>query len=128
MRIYKEFMFDAAHYLPYAEEGHPNRRMHGHSFRVVVWLEGRPDPATGLVRHFEDVERELTKVRGELDHHLLNEIEGLEFPTLEKISAWIWEKLKGPLPEVSRIEIHRASCNEGCVYDGPEDNQVEDGA
>ena len=120
MKIYKEFFFDAAHFLPYAEEGHPNRRMHGHSFRVVVWLSGRPSPDTGLVRHFEDVEREVMAVRERLDHHLLNEIAGLELPTLEHIAAWIWKALAGPLPEIARVEVHRASCREGCVYDGPE--------
>lgn len=120
MKIYKEFFFDAAHFLPYAEEGHPNRRMHGHSFRVVVWLSGKPSTETGLVRHFEDVEREVMAVRDKLDHHLLNEIEGLELPTLEHIAAWIWKALAGPLPEISRVEVHRASCREGCVYDGPE--------
>jgi 6-pyruvoyltetrahydropterin/6-carboxytetrahydropterin synthase len=120
MRIYKEFFFDAAHYLPYAEPDHPNRRMHGHSFRAVIWLEGTPSPETGLVRHFEDIERELARVRDRLDHRLLNEIEGLELPTLERIAVWIWRELEAPLPEIARIEIHRASCREGCVYDGPE--------
>lgn len=125
MRIYKEFLFDAAHFLPYAADGHPNRRMHGHSFRAVVWLEGKPAAETGLVRHFEDVERELMRVREKLDHRLLNEIEGLEFPTLERIAMWIWDELKTPLPEIARIEIHRASCNEGCVYDGPQAEKNE---
>ena len=97
MRIYKEFFFDAAHFLPYAADGHPNRRMHGHSFRVVVWLAGKPAAETGLVRHFEDVEREVMAVRERLDR------------ALEK-----------PLPEIARVEVHRASCREGCVYDGPD--------
>lgn len=119
MRIYKEFFFDAAHYLPHAEQGHPNRRMHGHSFRVVVWLSGKPSPATGQLRPFDEVEQEVMSLRGELDHHLLNEVEGLSVPTLENLAVWIWEKLKAPLPELTRVEIHRASCREGCIYDGP---------
>tara|TARA_R110002110_G_scaffold29413_1_gene105041 strand:+ start:6089 stop:6457 length:369 start_codon:yes stop_codon:yes gene_type:complete len=120
MKIYKEFFFDAAHFLPYAEDGHPNRRMHGHSFRTVVWLKGKPAAQTGLVRHFEDMEGALSSVREKLDHHLLNEIEGLEFPTLERIATWIWHELATALPEIMRVEVHRASCREGCVYDGPE--------
>jgi hypothetical protein len=31
---------------------------------------------------------------GELDHSCLNEIEGLENPTSENLSRWIWEKFK----------------------------------
>jgi 6-pyruvoyltetrahydropterin/6-carboxytetrahydropterin synthase len=43
MRIYKEFSFEAAHFLPSAPPGHPNARVHGHSFRVRVTLAGEPD-------------------------------------------------------------------------------------
>jgi 6-pyruvoyltetrahydropterin/6-carboxytetrahydropterin synthase len=121
MRIYKDFLFDAAHFLPGAPEGHPNRRVHGHSFRVRVWLDGAVSPKTGLVRHFEEFQRALDGLRDRLDHHMLNEIEGLENPTLEHIAVWLWKNLQAPLPELARIEIHRASCNEGCVYDGPGD-------
>jgi 6-pyruvoyltetrahydropterin/6-carboxytetrahydropterin synthase len=118
MRILKQFSFDAAHYLPHAPEGHPNRRLHGHSFRVVVCLDGMPDAETGLIRDFGEVNEELSTVRDELDHRFLNEIEGLEKPTLENITLWLWTRLQTPLPELARIEIHRDSCGEACVYEG----------
>jgi 6-pyruvoyltetrahydropterin/6-carboxytetrahydropterin synthase len=121
MRIYKEFYFDAAHFLPTAPEGHPNSRVHGHSFRTVIWLDGKVDPDTGLVMHFERFLQEIERFRVMLDHRMLNEIEGLENPTLEIISMWLWDKMKPSLPALTRIELHRASCHEGCVYDGPED-------
>ena len=119
MRIYKEFKFEAAHFLPSAPEGHPNARLHGHSFRVVVWMEGEPDPATGLIREFGDIYRVLEDVRAQLDHRMLNEIEGLEVPTLETICVWLWQQLKPHLRRLCRVEIHRDSCGEGCIYDGP---------
>ncbi len=118
MRITKQFTFDAAHYLPHAEEGHPNRRLHGHSFRVVVALDGMPDGTTGLIRDFGDVEKILSDVRDMLDHHFLNEIAGLEAPTLENITLWLWGQLAAPLPELARIEVHRDSCGEACIYEG----------
>ena len=120
MRIYKEFHFDAAHFLPTAPEGHPNRRVHGHSFRVVVWLEGKVDKDTGLLVHFEHFEQEIERFRVEIDHRMLNDIKGLENPTLELITMWLWDRLKPTLPLLARIEVHRASCDEGCVYDGPD--------
>ena len=70
MRIQKQFSFDAAHYLPHAPDGHPNRRLHGHSFRVIVCLDGMPDDATGLIRDFGDVNAQLMDVREELDRLL----------------------------------------------------------
>jgi 6-pyruvoyltetrahydropterin/6-carboxytetrahydropterin synthase len=118
MRIQKQFSFDAAHYLPHAPDGHPNRRLHGHSFRVIVCLDGMPDDATGLIRDFGDVNAQLMDVRDELDHRFLNEIEGLEKPTLENITLWLWTRLQAALPELARIEIHRDSCGEACIYEG----------
>ena len=121
MRIYKEFFFEAAHFLPSAPEGHPNSRVHGHSFKAVIWLDGKVDPDTGLVMHFERFLQEIERFRVMLDHHMLNEVEGLAHPTLENICMWLWDRMKPGLPDLTRIEIHRPSCHEGCVYDGPED-------
>ena len=50
MRIYKEFLFEAAHYLPSAPPGHPNSRIHGHSFRARVTVEGEPNAETAVRR------------------------------------------------------------------------------
>ena len=118
MRITKQFSFDAAHYLPHMPDGHPNRRLHGHSFRVIVALDGNPTAETGQIRDFGDVEKVLCDVRSELDHHFLNEIDGLSAPTLENIALWLWRRLSEPLPELARIEIHRDSCGEACIYEG----------
>lgn len=118
-RIYKEFTFEAGHFLPSAPLGHPNSRLHGHSFLVRVSVEGEPDPETGLIVHFEDFAASLAHVRDRLDHRLLNEIDGLETPTLERIAAWIWRELAPALPGLAEVEVARPSCREGCVYSGP---------
>jgi 6-pyruvoyltetrahydropterin/6-carboxytetrahydropterin synthase len=119
MRIYKEFTFEAAHFLPSAPPGHPNSRVHGHSFRVRVTLDGEPDEKTGLVMHLDDVEAALADVHEALDHRFLNEVEGLSQPTLERITMWLWDRLHNRLPGLAEIEIARNSCREGCIYRGP---------
>jgi 6-pyruvoyltetrahydropterin/6-carboxytetrahydropterin synthase len=119
MRIYKEFTFEAAHFLPSAPPGHPNARVHGHSFRVRVTLDGDPDDKTGLVMHLDDVEAALADVHEALDHRFLNEVEGLSQPTLERITMWLWDRLHNRLPGLAEIEIARDSCREGCIYRGP---------
>ncbi len=119
MRIYREFLFEAAHFLPSAPPGHPNSRVHGHSFRARVWIEGEPSPNTGLVFHFDDLSAALEESRDALDHRMLNDIEGLPAPTLERIAIWLWERLDNRVPGLTQIEIHRDSCREGCVYTGP---------
>jgi 6-pyruvoyltetrahydropterin/6-carboxytetrahydropterin synthase len=120
MRIYKEFFFEAAHFLPSAPAGHANRRVHGHSFRVRVSIDGHPDDESGLVMHLEDVEQAFGEVRDALDHRFLNEVEGLAVPTLERISMWLWDRLHNRLPGLAEIEVARDSCHEGCVYRGPQ--------
>ncbi len=119
MRVYKEFFFEAAHFLPSAPPGHPNARVHGHSFRVRVAVDGEPDGTTGILVHFDDLEGAVADARDALDHRMLNEVEGLQSPTLERIAMWLWDRLHNRLPGLAEIEVARDSCHEGCVYRGP---------
>ena len=128
MRIYKEFLFEAAHFLPSAPPGHPNSRIHGHSFRARVTIDGEPDPTSGVLLHFDDIEAALAEAREALDHHFLNEVEGLEVPTLERIAIWLWDRLHNRLPGLAEIQISRDSCHEGCIYTGPRSDKRPRGA
>ena len=119
MRVYKEFFFEAAHFLPSAPPGHPNARVHGHSFRVRVAVDGEPERKTGILVHFDDLEDAVADARDALDHRMLNEVEGLASPTLERIAMWLWDRLHNRLPGLAEIEVARDSCHEGCVYRGP---------
>ena len=119
MRIYKEFLFEAAHFLPSAPPGHPISRVHGHSYRARVTIDGEPSAKTGIVLHFDELEAAVAEARDALDHRMLNEVEGLEAPTLERIAMWLWDRLHNRLPGLAEIEIARDSCHEGCVYRGP---------
>ncbi len=118
MLIYKDFTFEAAHFLPSAPPGHPNSRIHGHSFHVRVTIEGQPDPKTGLVVHFDDLAAAIADAREELDHQFLNEIDGIGAPTLENIAIWLWSRLLPQVPALSEVHISRPSCHEGCIYRG----------
>lgn len=119
MRIYKEFHFEAAHFLPSAAPGTANARVHGHSFRARVTLDGEPAPETGYVVHFDELARAIADARDELDHRLLNEVAGLEAPTVERIAMWLWNRLDNRVPGLAEILIARDSCHEGCIYTGP---------
>jgi 6-pyruvoyltetrahydropterin/6-carboxytetrahydropterin synthase len=123
MQIYKEFLFEAAHYLPSAAPGSANARIHGHSFRARITIEGEPSPDTGYVVHFDELTRLIDEARDDLDHRLLNEVPGLAAPTLERIAMWLWSRLDNRVPGLSAIEVARDSCREGCVYRGPRTQQ-----
>ncbi len=122
MRIYRDFQFEAAHFLPSAAPGHPNSRIHGHSFRARVIIAGEPNAETGIVFHFDALSAAIEDTREALDHRLLNEVEGLSAPTLERIAMWLWHRLDNRVPGLTQIEVHRDSCHEGCIYTGPDRN------
>jgi 6-pyruvoyltetrahydropterin/6-carboxytetrahydropterin synthase len=115
--IFKQFHFDAAHQLASnVAEDHPYSRLHGHSFTVTVTLRGARDPKTQWIVNLEKLQKALDTVHEQLDHRYLNEIEGLEIPTLETISHWIWQKLKPEFPRLYRVTVERGTLGEGCSY------------
>ncbi|HEY0640539.1 MAG TPA: 6-carboxytetrahydropterin synthase QueD [Pseudonocardiaceae bacterium] len=116
--IFREFTFEAAHRLPNVPPGHKCARLHGHSYRVVVRVEGELDAALGWVRDFGDLKAAWKPVEAELDHYYLNEVAGLENPTSERLAEWIWSRLVTMLPGLSAVEV-RETCTSGCVYRGP---------
>src|SRR5579862_7549400 len=93
MDVFTEFRFEAAHLLPKVPAGHKCRRLHGHSFRVEVHVNGPVDPGTGMVVDFAEINEACRPIRDRLDHYYLNEIEGLENPTSENLAGWIWAEL-----------------------------------
>jgi 6-pyruvoyltetrahydropterin/6-carboxytetrahydropterin synthase len=119
MRIYKDFRFEAAHFLPGAAPGSANARVHGHSFRARVTIDGEVDPATGCIFHFDDLSAAIADARADLDHRLLNEVPGLAAPTLERLAEWLWTRLANRVPGLAEIEVARDSCQEGCIFRGP---------
>lgn len=118
MLLHKEFRFEAAHRLPHVPEGHKCARLHGHSFRATVWVEGEVGADTGWVMDFADLSAAFAPLRDALDHRYLNEVEGLENPTSENLAMWIWERLATTLPGLSRIDVDE-TCTSGCRYLGP---------
>jgi len=116
VEIFKIFSFEAAHYLPNAPEGHKCRRMHGHSFRVEIYVEGAVDDEAGWVMDFADLKAAFAPLHEQLDHHYLNEVPGLANPTSEVLARWIWDRLAGTLPLTAVVV--RETCTSGCVYRG----------
>ncbi|MEX0685516.1 MAG: 6-carboxytetrahydropterin synthase QueD [Balneolales bacterium] len=117
MEIFKEFRFEAAHRLQNLPADHKCSRLHGHSFRVRIYIIGEVDPITGWVMDFYDIKKIFTPYYDMLDHHYLNDIEGLENPTSENLAKWIWDHLNERLPGCSRVEVFE-TCTSGAIYSG----------
>jgi len=114
LEISKDFAFEAAHYFEHEAADHPFRRMHGHSFAGTVTLAGEPNEK-GWVKDFWKIEDAVKAVVDTLDHRLLNEVEGLEKPSLEAIAAYVFDRLAPALPGLVAVEIRRPSCGEKAV-------------
>lgn len=111
-RISKAVTFEAAHFMPGKAEGHPYRNVHGHSFRLEATVAGTVKPGEEWVEDFAHVTAALEAVAARLDHRLLNEIAGLETPTLERICLWVTAQLRETLPGLVTVELARPSLNE----------------
>jgi 6-pyruvoyltetrahydropterin/6-carboxytetrahydropterin synthase len=117
MEIYKEFTFEAAHRLPNVPDGHKCGRLHGHSFKAVIYVRGPVGKETGWIIDFAEIKKAFKPLYQQLDHYYLNEIAGLENPTSENLAIWIWQRLQPVLPSLSKVVINE-TCNTGCIYQG----------
>lgn len=118
MDIFKSFTIEAAHRLPNVPPGHKCARLHGHSFRIDLHVSGDPGAVSGWVMDFADIKAAFQPLYAQLDHHYLNEVEGLDNPTSERLAIWIWERLKPALPLLGAVVVHE-TCSSGCRYAGP---------
>jgi len=120
MEIFKEFMVEAAHRLPNVPPGHKCGRLHGHSFKITIYIAGPVDPRSGWIMDFGDLKEAFKPIFDRLDHHYLNEVDGLENPTSEVLAKWVWHQLKPMLPPLSKVVVNE-TCTTGCVYTGGND-------
>jgi len=116
-RLIKDFRFEAAQTLPSLPGDHKCKKMHGHSFKIEIAVEGEVDPKIGWVYDHARISRAMEPLMDKLDHSYLNEIEGLENPTIENMAAWFWRILAPQLPGLCEIVIHETPTAR-CVFRG----------
>jgi 6-pyruvoyltetrahydropterin/6-carboxytetrahydropterin synthase len=117
MLIYKEFTFDSAHKLPNVPDGHKCKNLHGHTYKLTVYLEGEIDEKLGWVMDFNELKQVMKPLINRMDHHYLNDLPGLENPTSEVLVRWIWNQVQPALPLLSKIEL-RETPTSGVIYEG----------
>ena len=118
MHIYKKFQIEAAHRLPNVPDDHKCARLHGHSFVIEVHVSGDVGEESGWVQDFSDIKAAFEPIYRRLDHNYLNDVDGLENPTSENLAIYIWSELAPSLPLLSKVVVEE-TCNNGCVYEGP---------
>ncbi|MCS6913146.1 MAG: 6-carboxytetrahydropterin synthase QueD [Myxococcota bacterium] len=117
MELVREYRFEAAHRLPAVPAGHKCARLHGHSYRVEIAVSGQTGQDSGWLMDFYDLDRAVAPAIEALDHRLLNEIEGLENPTCERLCWWLWQRLRPALPGLTAITVWETA-DARCTYRG----------
>jgi 6-pyruvoyltetrahydropterin/6-carboxytetrahydropterin synthase len=97
MKIHAERKFDAAHLLP-GYNG-PCGRLHGHTWRVVVEVEGDIDPNTNMIIDF----RIIKKVIDQLDHRYLNDI--IEYPSAENLVKYFLKSFENLGSNIQKVSV-----------------------
>lgn len=114
--VWRRYVFQSAHQLPNVPAGHKCGRMHGHGFEVILHAD-QDMGSRDLSIDYDHLDEIWAPLHAELDHACLNDIAGLENPTSETISAWIWSRIKPQLPELSWVTVYETgSC--GAHFDG----------
>ena len=111
--ISKSFYFEAAHNLA-TTNNKVNKNIHGHSYFVEVFIidETNEIDKNGLILDFSIFKKKLNLIKKDIDHKFLNEIYGLENPTLERIGIYIFNRLKETDLNLYKILVKRKSCGE----------------
>ena len=106
MKIFRTYIFHAARFIPTLAKEHPCSNMHGHTFKIIIEVEGEINKETGFVMDFYDIDKIVkANIIDKIDHKILNEIPGLENPSSEYLSIWIWEHLISQLPLLSKVSV-----------------------
>ena len=111
----QRFFFEAAHTLNREVEVEGSRRIHGHTYFAELTVAGRPDPSTGMVMDLARLRALADQARGQLDHRLLNDIEGLGPPTLENLCAFLWRSFEAQGCTPRRVVVRRDGMGDSCT-------------
>lgn len=90
--------------------------MHGHGFEVILHANadlGERD----LAIDYDHLDEVWAPLHFELNYRCLNDIAGLQNPTSENISAWLWARLKPALPELSWVTVYETGSS-GANFNG----------
>jgi len=117
VELMKEYRFEAAHRLPKVAPGHKCARVHGHSYRVELLVTGPVNPETGWLIDFGEIDDAWAPLNAVLDHHYLNDVQGLENSTCENMAAYIWNQIRPKIPQLSGVTVWE-TFDSRCTYRG----------
>ena len=110
----QRFYFEAAHTLQREVDTGPSRRVHGHTYIAEITLRGQADPASGMLVDLGLLRRAIETVRLDLDHHFLNDVDGLGAATLENLCSYLWKRFAAQFSSLARVSVRRDQSGDRC--------------
>jgi 6-pyruvoyltetrahydropterin/6-carboxytetrahydropterin synthase len=89
--------------------------LHGHSFKFEIHVSGRVDLSSGWLIDYGVLDETVKPLVDRLDHYYLNEVEGLENPTSEVLSRWLFDKISARIPQLVAVTLYE-TCDARCIY------------
>ena len=80
-------------------------------------MRGPVDPVSGWVLDFGDIKKAFVPLHEQLDHHYLNEIDGLQNPTSEHLARWLYDRVHSALPALVAVTVYETH-DARCIYRG----------
>jgi 6-pyruvoyltetrahydropterin/6-carboxytetrahydropterin synthase len=110
--------FESAHYLyQYYADG-SDEAIHGHSWKVEIFLESKTNiDAKGISFDFLSAKNKLNELIQSIDHIVVNDLQDFQGvnPTSENIARWFFHHLKDEVERsgglIKRIVIHEGPEN-----------------
>ena len=94
-----ETEFAAAHFL--SSYHGKCEKLHGHNYRVRLWVRGAELDETGMVADFTLLKKALKDAVSPLDHSNMNEMEVFKNnPSAERVAGYIFKRINTLLPEL----------------------------
>ncbi len=104
-RIWKEQRFESALKLSRVAAHDKRRKLHGHSYLIRLHLTAELDEVMGWTVDYGDVKALFKPVYKQLDHHRLDQLEGIEEADVTHLLYWIKDKMSAALPQLDRIDL-----------------------
>lgn len=114
--IWRRYRFEAAHQLPNVPAEHPCGRMHGHGFEIILHVN-QDIAKNDMGMNFDVLDTLWAPLNRQLNGKCLNHIDGLQNPTSELLSFWIWQRIKPQCPALSWVTVYETHTS-GCHYNG----------
>ncbi len=118
--VCKDFRFAAAHQIRGHRGGCEN--LHGHSYRVRVWVRADVLDELGMVVDFADLKAAMEEVVGPFDHRFLNEVPPFDErnTTAELLAQHVFVELRRRIEDgrvrVARVEVWESD-SAGAIYE-----------